>query len=87
MHFFKGSKGTIINYNSDLSQILVTVDNRDVETSGDDVKFQFPEGYQVINIDGDDLLEFMAEHIRRRKIAALDDMTPEELVKEFIGAS
>ena len=60
MHTFQGQQGTVFNYNSDMSGDVIII-------SGNDVSKKF-------NIPAFDILEFVAEIIRRRRISKLEDM-------------
>jgi len=65
MHTFKGSQGTVFNYNSDMS--------------GDIIISRYSlEGY--LNIPSFDILEFVAEFMRNQQISKLKGMDVHELL-------
>jgi hypothetical protein len=64
MHTFNGKSATF-HHNSDLSGPVVIV----IETSA-----------TSLEVAGEDLLAFVAEHVRRQRIASLEGSTPEQLL-------
>lgn len=68
MHLFRG-KSCGINHNSDLSgKVIVTVPQ------------EHGFGSVTVEIDGQDLLNFVAEHVRMSKISALETASTAELL-------
>jgi len=71
MHTFKGSQGTVFNYNSDgTGEVLIT---GEVILGGNKIKKQF-------KTHALDLLEFVAEIIRHEKISKIEKADPFELL-------
>ena len=64
---FVGENGTIINYNSDLSGQVRIVSAYDTG--------------KELEVSGEDLLEFVAEYVRNKKIASIEQMDTEELLQ------
>lgn len=65
MHTLEASKGTIFNFNSDFSgDVILHI----TEQAGTTREFEVPF---------DDLAELVAEYVRRKKIARLEDATDE----------
>lgn len=74
MHSFQGRYGlTKINYNSDLSQVLVHVKRDKLEDS-------VTETYVWVELDGELILDFVAEYIKRRKIEEIEQMNTKEIL-------
>lgn len=64
MHSFVGENGTWFNYNSDLSGEVLI----------------HAEKLGQVSINGDDLMEFAAEMVRRRRLSQLEDMPWQDLL-------
>lgn len=74
MHSFQGLYGlTKINYNSDLSKVLIHV-------AKDKVEDGTVETYVWVEIDGELLLDFVADYIKRRKIEEIKQMNTKEIL-------
>lgn len=69
MHHFDGEKN-FFNYNSDLSG--------DVEVGTNGLRMTF-------KINARDLLDFLADVVRNRRIAALEDAAPDEILFDTKG--
>ena len=69
MHSFTAQNGTVFNFNSDLSGNVIV---------------SMDNQYRV-EVPGDDLLEFVAEVVKDRRISDLDDSLPHEIfgIKAF----
>ncbi len=70
-HSWEGSNGTKIIYNPDLSEVIVCNASITTDGAGENV-----ECY----LNGQDLLEFIADHIRSERISALEDMSTEQIL-------
>jgi len=65
MHTFEGKK-TRIFYSSDLSGDVIVVVSKETTLE--------------MEVPGQDLLDFVAEHVRQQRITQLEDMTTEALL-------
>ena len=66
MHTFKARQGTVFNYNGDMS-------------GGIYIKYKDAESMTLI--PASDLLEFVAEHIRSKRIEKIESMTTKEILE------
>lgn len=63
MHTFTAKNGTLFNSNSDLSgRVVINV----------------PHELDACEVDSDDLLEFVAYHVRQRRIAIIEEQTVDQ---------
>jgi len=69
MHTYKATNGTVFNSNADLSGL--------VEISGGAIS----TNPSTFGVDGDDLLEFVAEYVRNQAIAEIEDADTEALLQ------
>jgi hypothetical protein len=74
MHRYIAKGGTIFNHNGDLSGDTLIV----VEAE----RMKHVCGVVVVNIPAQDMLDFIADYVRMRKITALEQATSEELLNE-----
>jgi len=95
-HSFEGPNRTRITYNPDLSEVELRFDGEvEVDTDRVTLARKLadavagPDGTVTLCIEGqhtlqlksgEDLLAFIAEYVRRERVAALDDMTPRQVL-------
>ena len=75
MHMFVGPKGTVIHYNGDFSgDVTFTLLHPSRPRASD------PPGCHLVDVPAKDLIAFVAEYVRSRKIAALEDVGVDALL-------
>ena len=71
-HTWKGKNGTVILYNPDLSQVRISLDVINVERTS---QFECE-----VMLDGQDLLDFVADYVRGVRIARLEEIDTGEVL-------
>ncbi len=80
MHSFFSNDGPVFQYNSDMSgNVRINVRPDQVEHLE---SYNGTGPYVAVEISGEALLQFVAEHIRRQKISKIEEMTVEQLLSE-----
>ena len=72
-HTWKGKNGTVILYNPDLSHVRINLDAINNEFGIDHVQF-------TCDVDGQDLLDFVADYVRGVRIARLEEIDTDEVL-------
>jgi hypothetical protein len=65
-HSFTGEHGTVFHYNPDLSEVKIIVHKGFIE------KQPFSENLFEVDIDGEDIAEFVAEVVKSARVRKLE---------------
>lgn len=79
MHTFNGKNGTTIHHNGDLSgEVIITRRSGRKDYRGELLpEITFDDN---VRLDGEDLIEFVADYVRMQKITKLEEMSTEDVL-------
>ena len=80
MHTFNGKNGTVFHYNSDFSGEVLITRPKLVPDSCYVRHLPTIKPADAVEINGDDILSFVAEYARRQRITALEQADDSEIL-------